>query len=716
MDETAALLEEKELAAKSNLEQRRLTENILKSSAAPLISVVDDKIGIASGTARELFSIHEGETCEEFCAHNGISNFPLSSINFEISTSSGRMFSVLTWEASESRYYYFEDVTESKKLTDDLRKNSAETQKLFNWIAPVARVRDEKIIEWNDRFSRLLEGFLESESGLDAFLSYLGMPPPEIRAEIASTGEVQRICAMPDGKAVRVYFSSLEDSILIRLEEISGKQSSREEPMLQQSLLENSLDFLSGEPAFVLESGKVTAANSPAKEIININPGDTLSPDSLFAERGVKDRRTSLELNGFEYNVESLAVGNLTVFRLKKVAPTIISGFETSKSERRTELLSELETSEDFDGILNRLQMIFNDRSYVERICAGVLSSDKESADVYWKNISLDESGKYPAMSLSPADLLLTDGGGVFARSELPGTPFASIISGDASRVLMNARTERDLCAFTTVAIAEESASEKTDTFFGQAENLDEGKTNEIIEVLKVATSAVRNVYLRSLQGIQNHNDLKTDSTNVVLTRGDEAGTDQPVDGNGEPPRVISSESGLAGADDKQAADTGDSINLAADEPSKQDAPVNQDTIFGSIREGLVEKAGAPDAIMNFDVSVLTEFRAKASVADLIKDVSVGFILVSEVPGCEVLMMTVQPSPNELAAGKGNHFTVRLTAKEGTMLDDRKIKANESISSLVDKLEGMGYEVDIRAIGNELTLDICENSRSGYSA
>lgn len=129
-----------------------------------------------------------------------------------------------------------------------------------------------------------------------------------------------------------------------------------------------------------------------------------------------------------------------------------------------------------------------------------------------------------------------------------------------------------------------------------------------------------------------------------------------------------------------------------------------------------MEKGGATDGIVSFDVSVLTEFTAEVSVAGLIKDVSVEFIVVSQIPDCEILMMTVQPSPNELASGKGNHFTVRLTAKEGMALDDGKVKADEGFSALVNKLEGQGYQVNVSAIGNEMTLDICEISESGYSS
>ncbi len=134
----------------------------------------------------------------------------------------------------------------------------------------------------------------------------------------------------------------------------------------------------------------------------------------------------------------------------------------------------------------------------------------------------------------------------------------------------------------------------------------------------------------------------------------------------------------------------------------------NQDEIFEAVRVSIVQQEGSASSIRNFDISVLTEFRVDSATFDLIKDLFANFVITSQVPECEVLMMTAQPSPNEAAEGKGKHISIRLTANEGEILHDDVIKDSGSIQTLADKLEKMGYRVDTRALGNELTMDICE--------
>lgn len=134
----------------------------------------------------------------------------------------------------------------------------------------------------------------------------------------------------------------------------------------------------------------------------------------------------------------------------------------------------------------------------------------------------------------------------------------------------------------------------------------------------------------------------------------------------------------------------------------------NQDEIFEAVRVSIMQQEASAPRIRNFDISVLTEFRVDPATFDLIKDLFANFVITSQVPECEVLMMTAQPSPNEAAEGKGKHINIRLTANEGEILHEDVIKDSGSIQTLADKLEKMGYRVDTRALGNELTMDICE--------
>lgn len=149
----------------------------------------------------------------------------------------------------------------------------------------------------------------------------------------------------------------------------------------------------------------------------------------------------------------------------------------------------------------------------------------------------------------------------------------------------------------------------------------------------------------------------------------------------------------------------------------------NQDDIFEAVRLSVMQasqrsslagdltakdREKGPLRISSFDVSELTEFGAEQTTSDLIKDLFVNFVLASGVKDCEILMMTAQPSPNEASDGKGKHINLRITSKAGDTLHDDALKENASIQTLAGKLEKMGYKVDTRALGSEMTMDICE--------
>ncbi len=135
----------------------------------------------------------------------------------------------------------------------------------------------------------------------------------------------------------------------------------------------------------------------------------------------------------------------------------------------------------------------------------------------------------------------------------------------------------------------------------------------------------------------------------------------------------------------------------------------SQDELFDAVRMAIMETAapGQP-RVRNFDSSVLTEFRVDQAAFDLLKDLFANFVLSSGAADCEVLMMTAQPSPNESAEGKGRHIGVRLTSTGGVSLRDDGVRASSSIQTLVSNLEKLGYIADTRALGNELTIDVCE--------
>ena len=147
----------------------------------------------------------------------------------------------------------------------------------------------------------------------------------------------------------------------------------------------------------------------------------------------------------------------------------------------------------------------------------------------------------------------------------------------------------------------------------------------------------------------------------------------------------------------------------------------NQESIFDSVRLAILESSqklertgdparrkGASLRINDFNVSELTEFTADQTTSDLIKDLFVNFVLVSATDECEIMMMTAQPSLNESAEGIGKHISLRITSNSGEVLHDDAIKESASVRTLIGKLEKMGYKIDTRALGSELTMDICE--------
>ncbi len=134
----------------------------------------------------------------------------------------------------------------------------------------------------------------------------------------------------------------------------------------------------------------------------------------------------------------------------------------------------------------------------------------------------------------------------------------------------------------------------------------------------------------------------------------------------------------------------------------------NQDELFESVRAAIAESGGVGRKIGKFDTSALTEFRADQAAFDLLKDLFVNFVAMSGSGSCDILMMTAQPSPNEASEGKGKHVSIRVTGGEDEILHDNDIKGSVSIQTLIGKLEKLGFAVDTRALGNEVTMDICE--------
>jgi PAS domain-containing protein/CheY-like chemotaxis protein len=979
-----ALRKENELAERLIAEEKKHSGEIIRNSVVPAIAVLGDKIEFPSESIKRIFSVSDGQSLEEFCSRNEIATLSTSEPSFEIKASGGRTFFVSQWGSGRNRYYAFNDFTELRKVEEDLRRSSVELEKLFNGVLPTARVREKKIVEWNNSFEALLKDFLETEKSLDGFLRYLGESAEAVKSELMSNSIVTRTCRTTDRKSLNVCLSSAEDSIFIFLEDITEQENLRQQLRNTQNVLANSIEFFSEEPIFVLENGSVSAANLAARNKLNIKLDESLDVDSLFASVGATDYDGIVELAGRFFKIESATLNNLTVFHFRQVTEEIAQRAEISKLKRRHDLLRELSNSERYENILTNLKEIIGEDIPLKLLCTGILYTARESADVYLLTVSTDKIEPSLSLSLSPADISVAEHGGIFSpngslgdKAELPDTTFSNIISSGDSELVIESTCVGDVHGFASVASVGSSIRPST----GQDDVVANRVIDEISKVLKVASSTAVDIYTRSsaqkkfeesgrvtralvgLTGIGEGSfdevsrrtvdllkqvfgadsigvysvdgprltlsfvngtlpstvslprirfgvmvpatQLATDadlvkgsevissdgvyfslrsrqqslalmfkfvgmppalsdlnavssialdlleskramethartasslsdeskSVNDFITKISKASTPQDVikilgdslverykgssisvttDGNAQssarPLEVARKEEGelaiyeanflnfgigaiaiktsidlfsqtmvdiavdklrsflalklpmaqnesaeLQIRLDKLKSDLSslrDSVDkipaslrnarieidgvlsrlpfVQGDEKIIQEIKMrlasaakelsmdldssytNQDAIFENIRESVMEQEASVKRIKNFDISVLTDFRAESSIASLIKDIFVNFIITAEIPDCEVLMMTVQPSPNELNAGKGKHIGIRLTSKETVAPGEDKVRQSETMQTLVNKIERMGYQVDTRALGSELMMDICE--------
>ena len=978
------LRKENELAEKIIAEEKKHSEEIIRNSVVPAMAVLDDKVEFASESFKRIFSVSDGQPVGEFCTQNEIAALPESEPAIETKASAGRTFSVLQWGSGRFRYYAFNDFTELRKVEEDLRRSSVELGKLFNGGLPAARVREEKIVEWNNSFGLLLKGFLETDRSLDGFFRYLGESADAVKSELESNTNASRTCRTTDRRSLNVSLSSAEDSIFIFVKDITEQENLKQQLRNTQNLLANSIEFFSEEPMFVLENGSVSAANLAARNKLNVRLDEPLDVDSLLKNLGASDHDSIVELNGKFFKIESASLNNLTIFHFRQVTEEIAQRAEIDKLKRRHDLLRELSNSERYENILANLKEIIGEDTPLKLVCTGVLYAARESADVYLLTVSTDKIEPSLSLSLSPADISVAEHGGLFSpngslgdKAELPDTTFSNIISAGDSELVIESTSIGDVHGFASVALAGGTNQESTGQHDGGGDQVVDG----IGKVLKVASSTAVDIYTRlsaqkkfeesgkvtralvGLTGISEGSFSEISRRTVDLLKqvfgADSTGV-YAVDGpnltlsvvNGTLPTTVSVPTMKSGAmvpasqlaadpalvkgrevvssdgvyfslmsrqrslaimfkfvgnppapsdlnavssialdllESKKTAEThatavsslsdesksvndfitnisrapspqdvlrilGDSlvqryndskvsattdgnaqssarllellrkeeqglaiyeanflnfgigvikiqtsidlfsrtmIELAMDKlrsflawklPTAQNESAelqvkldkmksdlsslhdsvdkvpaslrnarieidgvlsrlpfvqgdekiiqeiklrlasatkelsvdldssytNQDAIFENIRESVMEQEASITRIKNFDISVLTDFRAESSVASLIKDIFVNFIITAAIPDCEVLMMTVQPSPNELSSGKGKHIGIRLTSLETVTPSESKVKQSETMQALVGKIERMGYGVDTRALGNELVMDICE--------
>jgi CheY-like chemotaxis protein/PAS domain-containing protein len=986
--------------------EKKYSEEIVRNAGVPTIVVSDEKILFASESAKTIFRVSDNQPFAEFVSLNDISTISTSERTFEATASGGKTFIVSQWESepipsanSEQHraawFYTFNDVTELKRVEAEVRKMKAESGRLFNSLLPTARVRNEKLVEWNDVFESLFKTFLETDKSFDSFLRYLGESPEVCKSEMRLRNIIMRNCRTTDRKFLNMSAALTEDSVLIFIEDVTEQENIKMQLRSLQNTFRNALESFSEEPIFVVENGNVSASNLAARNKLDARLDEPFNFQDMLKRFGVKSGDAIVELDGKFFRIEDATSGNLTVYQFRRVTDEVAQSAEINILKKRQDLLSDLSGAEGYEDILTSVNEILkNDGTRsVKLVGTGIMQNDKESADVYLLTTFSGKIEPSLLLSLSPADISVAERGGSFSQTELSDTIFSNVLSAGDSALLIQTTKVSDARGFASIAV----------------QDIDPEKLNELGKLLKIASSVAVGIHTRSyaerkfeesgkvtraligLTGIDGTSFAEISRNTVDLLKqvfGADAVGVYSVDGatltslatNGSLPEVVSitslkfgmlvptsrletsdtetaegyyfalrskssqlksagsgltlifrfirdtvlrTESSTRGtgvppspselnaissasldlleskriienqsASAEQLADEskfmkefmarlvksttsqdvlrilGDSLsqknkdakvkvrtdgdtksfageivhnevgdfanyeanlsslgigivavkcspdafsrtmvelaidkikslialklpafqNEAADLRAKLERakdsysklresvgkiPVslrnarigidgvlsrlsfvegderviqeiklhlasaakelsvdldssfkNQDDIFEAVRLsvmqasqrlGLVgdstvkdEGKSVPSRISDFDVSELTEFRADQTTSDLIKDLFVNFVIASGVNDCKVLMMTAQPSPNEAADGKGKHISLRIISKGGGILHDDTLKESASIQTLVGKLEKMGYQVDTRALGSELTMDICE--------
>jgi PAS domain-containing protein len=492
------LRKENGLAERLIAEERKYSEDIVRSFPVPVIAVFGDKVEFASESARQILSITDGESLDEFSSRNKISTLTGMEPAFETEASGSRTFSVSRWEIGKYCCYLFSEITEFKRAEDGSQKSSFESGKLLESTIPSACVKENKIDGWNKSFGNLFKDFLATGNGFDEFLSYLNESPDSIKSELSSNGTVTRTIRTSDLKSWKVRLSSAEDSIFVFIEDITEQESLRQQWQQAHSLLANCIEFFSEEPTFVLENGVVSAANLAARDKLSIKLGEPLSIDTPFAGFGAADRNSTVELRGKTFRIESATLDGSAVFHLRRVAEEVAPRPETNKLEKHYDFPMELATSERYEDILTSVKEVLGKDVVLTSICTGILYLTKECADVYSLTVSTPRIESAMSLGLNPSDVSVAKKGGMFSKSELPETDFSNIVSEGDSRLAIESTIVGDVCGFVSVTLPEESRSDDSKQEFSVQNGAGGAQTVEVIsKALKVASAITVDMYTR---------------------------------------------------------------------------------------------------------------------------------------------------------------------------------------------------------------------------
>ncbi len=962
-----ALRAEKDIAERLASEAKKYSEEIVRGAKIPLVLVSGGTVKYASESAERAFEVVKGQTFIDFLSQNGLGRISDDEVVSEVIDEKNRTLSILRWRIADDQFFAFDDITEFKKLQEELHRLTLESGRLFNSLLPTAMVKGDRITKWNDMFGSLLREFLSSDGSLDGFLRYLGESSIGFKSELRSGGTVMRMCRTTDRKYLNVNAAAVEDVIFIFLEDITEQENIKQQLRATQALLNSILESSPEEPIFVVENGIAHATNVAARNSLSVRLDEPVDPAKILSGIGIVDADDIGELNGNFYRVESVPIGSAYVYRFRLANVEVTQRAEIEKLKRRQEILRELSSAERFEDILKGLNDILKSDGYldVKVIGTGTLQAAKEVGEVYLMTTASEKIEPSLSLSIGESDMTAVRRGGALSRIEVPDTTFMNVISTGDSALLVQSATAGDTSGFASIAITEAALSssyvadvgkilkvassvavglfarrsaerkfEETGkvtraiaglaglgegTFedisrrsvdmlrqvfgaesvgvyssegasmtlltpnaslpgvlsipavrFGSLAPIDQLGSTELkmadgfyfavrskskklalvftfvgIPPAQAELDAVSSVSLdilgskrefedqaRALSKLLNNSEVVSEFITSLLkaSTADEVVrilrdalmlrdknaivAMQAEEESARPGRPMElserDEEGLAVyeanflnvglgtvavrcsrdamsrtfvglAIDKirsiyalklptiqsEAAALRSRLERAGDEHSKLRETIdripaslrsariaidnvlsrlpfvqgdekvmqeirlhlasaakemwtdldglsrNQSDLFEAVRVAVIVAIGstsdpASPRVRSFEFSAMTEYRVDQATFDLLKDLFTNFVMKSGARECEVMMTTTQPSPDEIAEGKGKHLGIKLTGGEGESLRDEPIRESASIQTLIVKLEKMGYSADIRVLGNELTLDICE--------
>lgn len=451
-----ALRAEKELAEKLAFEARSYSESVVRNSGIPVVAIAEGKIKMTSRSVGEIFEIAEGEQFDQFIARNGLTlpseNQPVS----EISDTKGRMFSATRWKIGDEDFIVFDDVTDSRKMEEELGRLSVESQNLLHSLLPTAVVRDGRISEHNKMFESVFAEFLSSDRSFDGFLRYLGESPEAFRGELGHGGIVARMCRTTDRKCLNVMASASEDAVFLFMEDITEQESTKQLLRDAQGLLSNLLESFGEEPVFVVENGVVRAANVAARNKLPVRLDDRIEPAKVLEGIGIARTDDTGELNGRFYKVEDISLGGAEIYRFRQVNQEVAQRAEIENLKRRQKSLRDLSGADRFEAILQYLSELLRSdgRGTAKVVGTGILQVGKGTADVYLMTLASGKMEPSLSLSLTESDVTTVEHGGAFSGIEIPDTTFMNVISSGDSRLIVRSTGVGDSRGFASVAMA----------------------------------------------------------------------------------------------------------------------------------------------------------------------------------------------------------------------------------------------------------------------